>query len=701
MTEPPALGGRREGITTVVIAAGCTVLALASLFHIEVRAPDYDPQYARDIAERTIRFGGSYYVNGIHNKGPLEPAVYHVTRLLTSFDGFWFGIAVLVMAASTVAGFAARRVVQLLGGPAWLGWAALATTYIHLALSGADYAGVLYSRNMTVTLLCVSFLLMTAPGRLAQPGRPRLVRIVISGACLGLAVQSLQTAALSTSVIALFSLLLIPTDRSLRRGPIDRWWYVGAMALTFVSAPVYHAVFGPWRDFWDGWWVYGRYMSEATDRSLFGQLGLGWHEFYSYSQDHAPSVIAVVLFVGFGAARWSQLSPLVRRLQVLLPCWWVAAWFEIILTQRYSSHYFIVTTIPLALMTAGVGAHLVDMIVRSGGRIAAPSVIGAAIVVGSLLWSGTTPLIVGMQRASTFTGVGDLADERAASRDGTSRSVQAVLNLVSQPDDPMLAWTNYPWPYLDFRRVSATRFIWKSFLTGEIYLGRTSTEFVLPGSWDRWRADVAATRPVVFLPDAVFPVPSDTPAGEVLAADFRPALTTPSLSVSLRNDTLDSLLDRSADTRWSPAAAATGWTSSAAGLEFDAAGGDPDALRLPLGDARCRRWDATLVSGSGASFHFDDPTGRSESVEMYIDGDQAVSRSPNVEFLRTTIDRTGEPHLTLIVGTSSAVLIVDDVVVAALNRLPTTEITLSSVGPQVEFRDVGAGTAPSLGECAA
>ena len=712
-----AASGHRSTPGLVLVSAGATLLAVAALFHIERRSPDVDPQYARDIVERTVRFGGSYYENGIHNKGPLEPAVHHLTHLLTTYHSYWFGMAVFVIAAGAVAGLVARRVVTLLDGPEWLGWTAFGAMTIHLTLSGADYAGVLYSRHMTVTLLGVAFLVCTTPGALSVPGHGRLVRLVVAGACLGLAVQTLVTAALTVVVVAGAVIVGLPAGRSVARGPSDRWWFVGAMVVTFVSAPVYYALFGPWRAFWDGWWVYGTYMSAATGRSLFEQLGLGWHEWYGYAVTHAPATIAAAGFVLLGVARWDALSRRARRLHLLLPCWWVAAWFEIILTQRYSSHYFVVTTLPLALMVVGSAWHLVDLVERTGGRIPAPSAIGGGLVVASLLWSGTAPMVDGLAAASSFTGVDAVAYDRAVARDGTSRSVQAVLDLVSAPGDPMAAWTNHPWPYLDYHRVSATRYIWKSFLTGEIYLGRTSTDYIVPGSWDHWTADMAVANPAAFLLDAAVPVPTNTPVASVLASSFQPAFTAPTASVSLRRDVYEQFVARSGSLPWLGDGPVDGWSRDGwsrdgwsmddGSITFDAADGDPSVQRLPLGDRSCSRWDATVAAGAGISFHFDEQSGVAEHVEMLVErsaaGTVAVSRSPNVEFLRMPVEATAgsdEITLSLVVGTASAVLLVDDRIVAALTLLEGTEVSASSMGDDLVLHDVTVGPAPALGECA-
>lgn len=700
MPERPS--GPRRVVAVAAAAAGAAVLIIGAWCWIEQRAPDFDPQYARDIVERSLRFGGTYYQNGIHNKGPLEPFVYELAARLTTDAGYWFGIAAMIVAASVLLGAVADHAVRLLGGPRWLGIAAGAATYIHLTVSGADYAGVLYSRNMTVTLLGLAFVALTPSRDWPQRRYGTTARVVVAGACLGLAVQTLQTAALTSAVVGLLGLVGL-ADASAHHGPAGvrraRGRLVAIAAVTLALAPAYYAAIGSWRDFWDGWYVYGRYMSQATGRSLFEQLGQGWHQHYLWVQGHAPLVLGVVGFVVLGAARWRRLTVPQRRLHVALPAWYAAGWLEIILTQRYSSHYFVVVAVPSALMLAGLCTHLVALVGESGARVRGGAAWVAAAVVVSLVWSGTTPLVTGLEVASGFTGADDLAHRRAVGRDGTARSVQAVLDLLTRPDDPLLAWTNYPWPYLDFDRVSATRFIWKSFLMGEIYLGRTDLAFVLPGSWDRWREDVAEAAPVVALTDVTFPVPADSPFADLLATDFSPALTTPTLSLSVRRDVLASLADDGSGDPWSPAEPGAGWSQMGADLAYEGSGLDETTALLDLGDRRCTRFDATIVGGGGVSFHVLDPSGDSEPVEVFVVGGEAVSRSPNVEFLRLPVTRGDRDEVSLVVGTTSAVLLVNGSIGAALTLLPSTHVQLTSTGDAVVLEGVRTGAAPTGGAC--
>lgn len=694
----------RRALPLAAAGAAATVLVVAAWCWIEQRAPDFDPQYARDIVERSLRFGGTYYENGIHNKGPLEPFLYEVATWFTSDEGYWFGISAMIVAASALLGYVAAHVVRLLDGPRWLGIAAGAAVYVHLTLSGADYAGVLYSRNMTVALLGIAFVLLTPRDGWPTARRRATLRILVAGACLGLAVQTLQTATLTVAVVGLFGLVALGDARA-RHGAVGvaraRLRLVAVAAITLLAAPAYYLVIGSWRDFWDGWWVYGRYMSQATGRSLAEQLGLGWHEHYLWLGSHAPLVLACVAFVGLGAIRWSRLTSPQRRLHVALPAWYVAGWFEIILTQRYSSHYYVVVAVPAALMVTGLGCHVVALIADAGLRIRGSARWIALTLVVSLVWSGTSSLVTGIEVASGYHGVDDLARARAQGRDGTARSVQAVLDLVGRRGDPMLAWTNYPWPYLDFDRVSATRFIWKSFLMGEIYLGRTDLAFVLPGSWARWAEDVEESSPVVALTDAAFAVPPGTPFADLLSTDFAQVLTTPTLSVSLRRDVLSALVGNRDGATWAPAAGdlGPGWGPTATGVTYAGAELDETTSIVRLGDLRCTRLDATVFGGGGVSFHVLDPNGESEVVEMFVTGGEAVSRSPNVEFLRLPVPRTGADEISLIVGTGSAVLLVNGIIGAALTLLPSTQVELTSTGDAVELANIRTGPAPTGGEC--
>jgi len=703
VTEP-TLHVSRFRVAHIVVRTALAVAGLvAAVFYIQGHAADWDPQYARDIAERTMRFGGSYYENSVHNKGPLEPAMYQLAAVFTSFDTFWFAIAVMVVGLSLLVGFACRRVVLLFDGDPWLAWAAAGIGFVHLALSGADYAGVLYSRNMTVGLLCAAFLLVTGPG--LWSGRMRRAGSVLGGAgiSLGLAVQTLQPTALSAAVVG--GLGLVTTWRIWLVVPRGRWQgrrvaaplvFVGAASASFLSAPLWYLVSGSWAPFWDGWWVYGRYMSSALGRTFGEQLALGWEQFVLYSVDHIPAHLGAVGFVLAGMMRSKGLTRTQRHVQVALPLWWLAGWLEIVLTQRYSSHYFVVTSVPLMLMCAGFACHLL-VLVRTSVRV--PKLVGAALAYGlvvlSVLWTGGGSLRTGVSAAVSFRGVDDMVHAREVARDPRERGVQAVLDLVSKPDDPVMTWTNYPWPFLDYRRVSATRFIWKAFLMGEIYLGPTGPEYVLPGSWDLWASDVEATRPVAFLLDPIFPMPHGTPADELLARDFELLFATPKQSIALTHQAADRLRDRSADGEVQFADAA-GWKQVGDTIRRQ---GEGVGAPLELGDMACKRLDATLAFGDTMTFRFADESDPGEYLELELAGGRALARTDDVALYNLEVPRGPSRSLSLLVGTHAAVLMVNGRVAAAMNLLPATTVSVVNAADGMTLQDVGVGRSPAGGEC--
>lgn len=665
-------------VNSVLVAIG----ALATWFFVERRSGDYDPQYARDIAERTLRMGGSYYSNGIHNKGPLEIWIPSMVRRLFGFDAFWFGIALVIMAVAVIAGWAGARVVRALDGPGWLAWAAGACIVVHFTISGTDYAGVLYSRNMTVGAFALALVALLG-GRassedLVEPTawsrRRDLAAAAVAGAAIGLAVQTLVSSAIVGVCLCVYALVGEGRcgwgARSVRRG----WVVVAAAAVVFVSAPLYYRIFGPWDDFWGGWWVYPRYMSESTGRSLANQIGLGWHNFYEYSRSHAPAVGAIVAFVAAGVARRGRLTRRQRHLHVVLVAWWLGAWAEIVVAQRYSSHYYSVVAFPTALMIAGVAVHIVAILREANYTVRSGLLVPHVAVAVSLVWAGTTPMREGLQAARSFPGVHALATQRAQGRAGETRAVQAVLELTSRPDDPVQVWTERPWWYLIFRRVSATRFIWKSFLMGETYLGRTSEDYVLPGSWERWARDIERADPHVYLVDRDSPLPGTTPADELWAERFVAVLTTVELDVAVETATWTELTSPEAMTA----------------LDLTAPGVERTGSSVKLGPRACTRLDLRVDPANEVRIGFG-----AAGDEVVIARGSVVTRSPRVEYMRA--DALVPERIRIVVGTTSALVVFDDRIVAGLAYLDRPEVTIDAGGAAV---DLESGVLGGSGECA-
>lgn len=528
---------RREGSpglqnvrTRISIPVSLTAsLAIVGVFGawvaIEHRSQDFDPQYARTIVERAARFGGTYYENGVHNKGPLETAVYDSVRIFTGYDTYWFGISAYVLIVSAVLGWVAWSIARSMGGHRRLAGTGAALVFVHFAISSSDYAGVLYSRNMTTAILslCVGVALWDRPWR--KPATANLVLLGLS-ALLGLAIQTLLTTVFAAVVVGVFLLHRRSSSTSLRH-PILAM--AAAVAASVSTAPVWYAIRGSFAEFWSNWWTYASYMSSSTGRSLLNQIGLGLQNMFGYYQERPVLLVLFAVFFFVLRRNWSQMSTSSRSIHLLLTGWLSAGWIELVLSQRYSSHYFSIVAIPTALIGVVTAVAVADILSDNApsmrprlrmSRAGASILLPLSCVVTVLAVQGTHVTWIGIEAAGRFKNADHYVQAREQARSGALQTRRAVMDLVSGEDDAMLAWTMYPWTYLDHRRVPATRFSWKSFLIGEIYLGRTSPEYVLDRTWEWFDEDLRESRPEVYARPVVTELVADTPFADLVSEEF-------------------------------------------------------------------------------------------------------------------------------------------------------------------------------------
>ncbi len=642
--------------------AALACLAVVAVFRMESSTPNYDPQYIRVLVERTVRFGGSYYSNGIHNKGPLEPFVYEIAARIGGRDGMWLVVAIFALLAALAVGWAVFVATGRAGGTAPIAVTMATVSVAHLTLSEADYAGVLYARNITVALLALAFCLAASDNAWTSRRR-RVGSVAILSVAIGLAVQTLFTACFTAGPVLLWAMW---RRRRQRVDGFAAWALMpGLAAAAFMSAPVYYRIFRPWRDFADGWWVYARFMSEGTGRSLGSQIGLGWDNIVEYYHQRPVLFIVIQLWVVVTAIRWRRLSGEARGLRVLVGSWFLGGWIEMVLSQRYSSHYYSIVAVPTLLMIGQLvgeaSASARQLFDRSAGSRLLP-IVGALIAVQI---GGPVPFSEGLSAAATIRSVDQFESRREVGIDGRVRLVRATLDLVSKQSDPLLMWTSYPWPYLNLQRVSATRYIWKSFLLGEIYLGNSGPEYVLPGTWDRFQADLNQTDPTAYVVESVNPVVAGTPFEEVVATQFTTVFTDDVITLAFRNDLAEWLLE--------PPNRPAPFVSAAAG---------PGVTELMIGS--CARFDGQLDVGgkeSLNSFEFGDmtePDRPSIAVAQTAGGSLSIaSVVPGFTGHAVTAHISGESTgWTLVVGARAAVLVIGDAVVGAVELAQSGPVTL-------------------------
>lgn len=651
------------------IGAG-TTLAFMAWAAIELRSQDFDPQFARTVVERAARFGGSYYENGIHNKGPLEMVVYDAARWITSFDSYWFAISAFVIVAALLVGVASATVTHSFGSGRSVAVGAGVIAFVHLTFSSSDYAGVLYSRNITTALFAAAVIVVLTDYFWSSPRRSRWSWVALA-ALTGLAVQTLLTSVFAAVAVVSLALTIRRRQSSFAHPVIA---FATTSLTTVASAPVWYAIRGSFDEFWSGWWTYASYMNSGLGRGLRDQLGLGWQTFVGYHQDRPMLLVLYAAFAVIVRQRWNSLSTMQRTVGVTLSLWWLGAWIELVLSQRYSSHYFSVLAVPILLTIAfviGALAHALPM------RRALP----ALLLVGSLVTQGTDMFWAGAESAGRFTTFADHAAERDRNRSGEARTVQATLDLVSKDGDPLLSWTMYPWTYLENRRVPATRFAWKSFLIGEIYLGRTSPDYVLSDT-DAWFADdLTESRPRAYVHPISVSLGGNNRFQRIVDRDFQPVLTTEQNELSVERRTWSEL------------------NKSPAGVARDIVVTSSPTL---VTDDDCRAITADLGpldAGTHVTFWFRDADGSTEPVALSLSSDRAWSSSEAVEFSSQSVDLEGSTSLRVLIGSRAAALVIGDRIVAAVEIDGDTTVTAAVSGGQISLNDIRTGPMPSFSGC--
>lgn len=691
-------------LTRAVTFASLLIVAASAIVGNWQRSQNVDPEYMYDLVQRTIKYGGTYYESGIHDKGPLEPIVYHAAAWITSPNGFWYGISFFIAIAAAILGGAAARTARTMGANRNLALAAAVAMFLHFTLSRVDYAGVLYARNMTIALLAIASIvaLSGAPWTTARRAR---VAVIGCGFVLGLAVQTIVTTAFAGFAVAFMVFgavrLQRPSDETRR---LDLT-FVASGFVTFISAPVWYLLRGKFSEFFSGWWTYARFFSSGTGRSFGSQLALGWDQFYAYYEKRPFATFAILAFIAVAMLDWANADRRSRLVYGTLVGWLAGAWIELVLSQRYSSHYFSITSLPTGLMIAALAGRAYRSIVAERGPIRGSFAWPMIALVLSIYLSGPQPFVSAVHDLSEFTSVHAHAARIDQGQSGQVRSVRAVLDLVSKNGDPLLVWTNDPWPYLDYHRVSATRFIWESFLTGQIYLGRQSPDYVLPHSWEWFRSDVAHSKPGAFVHSGGGDIPPGSPFDAYVSDNFTRVYPDPNTPVSLRRDVAEQVLNPSTPRTWSAVgpAATGGWIVHGNDVSFTDVG-NRDNDRLPIADDSCFSLTGTIGSDGapgGVKFHFDDNAGKFEPVKLDFDGDRVTSSSDNVEFAHMPSDAAGSGpvEFTLVVGRRAAVLVVDGQVRAGLRLPRSTKVSVTSGRGKLQLRNLRLGAAPDGSGC--
>ncbi|MBI4935488.1 MAG: hypothetical protein HY828_16530 [Actinobacteria bacterium] len=667
----------------MVAAIAFTALAF---FANEIRSADVDPQFIRLIGERTSRFGGTYYQNSLHNKGPFDALLYHVPREVLGFDAYWYGISFFILIGTGLLALATSRVTRVHDVPASAGVAVGLIAFFHFALVRADYSGVMYSRNETAYILAAVWLILLVP-KWWTPRRS-IWSVAAIGALFGLAAQTLLSAAIECAVIG--GLVIWVVFDRVEQARRIRHLVVGAStaAGVFVAAPLWYLARGSFDEFWAGWWTYASWQSSATDLTLVDKFQRGWDQMTAYYGDYPLSLFIVVGFVFLTWLFWKQLSRWQRAVHITAGVWLLAGWLELVLSWRYSSHYFAVIAVPTMFIAALLVGHGLTLIARVKPLKLAP-LFPLMAVVFSFVYFHHNRVDEGYQSIRHYHSPAELAELRRANTDGNIRTVRAVLDVVSGDDDPLLMWTNTPTPYLEVRRVPASRMAWYTFLVGDIYLGNKGPQYVLPQTWDWFAEDMAQTTPAAEWEAKDVPHDPDLPFGEYVASNMRPMYDGSVDTVYVRNDLAEQMTSGALD------------TGLGSGLDVPE---QPEVdERIELGAGYCRAVELTLQGDpteqmvtfhlGGTDFADRTLTLGSEGISGKDDGDVTDTATlPDAE--------DGTRTVRVVLGHRSAVLVVDGVIAGAVELFaeqPTLSVVVDQEG--LTISDVRAGEAEWAARC--
>ena len=494
----------------VVLGLAAVAIGVVALFDLERTVSSADADLYRMAAARLEITGGNYYVDGIDHKGPLWMFVYHMAfKVSPSLSTYWFVIATMALAVAAATGWGVRKVLGHFDVTPIVARLVGAGTGAYLVLGREEFSWVLYGRNL-VMLLTVGALVGVVG--LHRPEAKPALRAALAGAAMGLATQSVPTAAAAGLVLTAWVFVIA------RRLPVRRFaglptpflsWVAGGLA-AFVSAPVWFLVKGQGSDYWFWWWTYNRTYRDATGTSTADLVSNGFRGVGEYYIAHPVYAVIVIAFVARFALGRSTLTERGRIVHGITASWWAAELVGLVAAERFFPHYWIVAFLPTMLML-GLLIHAATEQLSLSSLRRVPALAMAAVMVIAII----PRLASGVAVAADFEGTEQHYDHYLADTYGHDSLVhRAVVHVLTEPTDPVYVWGKEGWMVNLIERPPATRFNPRRWLLGQIPGTDTrSDRVVYDWMWEALVEDFEMTPPEVIVQYLDEPVP----AGSTLA----------------------------------------------------------------------------------------------------------------------------------------------------------------------------------------
>ena len=537
--EPQERLARARGIGFWV---GWAVLGLTLLIAAEFYL-QHQTQFAIDshslmqIAYRARVLGESYYVAGADLKGPLWIAPYDLAQRLGNFDTAWWFVAAILIAVSCTTGLFVYKIGARGGASRWGAAAAAAALTMWLLFSTEEYSFSLYSRNWLSLLFAGCFAaLFTLPG---ASRRRQLGLAALAGACAGVAVQT--NASSATSALLAFGLVvwLSLRGRALRDRvgpfPVLIAVFAGAAAIAFASVFGWYAIHGDLGEFWSYWWTYSRDYANGPGLPWPKVFEKGYNDFAAYYRARPIIPLAVAVFACDAVRRRRAGEPIWMDVTLLL--WFVSELVVVTVSQRFWMHYLILPLVPAGAMAAVFAA-------RWAGRLSLRTqhLLPLALGFCALYFGGWANAGFGLDRARDFQSVSTTLqlDHQTIAPD--KQAVRQNVLRFAKAGSWAIVWTVTPFEYNEFNLRSATRYVPRVWLSGEMPGAAADPASVPPRWWHRFWQDLRQTPPALLVYRLDSPPPADGVFGHFLRCAFRERWTDQGWTIRQRIKPVDACL---------------------------------------------------------------------------------------------------------------------------------------------------------------
>jgi 4-amino-4-deoxy-L-arabinose transferase-like glycosyltransferase len=434
-TEPATgVGVRGWRLVLVLLVVGFVVHAPA----LTARSWNSDEAYLAAQAQ-VLEHGGSLYFDTVDRKPPVVPYLYAATFRLTGSDTL-LAVRVLAVLANVLSAWllaieARRR---------WSSRAGLVAGLLFLAASAAFFAKDTQTANFEVFMVP----LMIGSVFLAARRRP-----LASGAALGLATLTKQTAA--TTLLVLAWIAWRSHDRAR-----ERVRALGSIALGWVAPiAIAAAAFGAHE--------FVRWVFTGNEGYLDVGGDLGYAVWLGIRQSSFLLVVNLALVV-LACLAWRR-----RRDDADLWMWVLASAIAVTSGLRFFGHYYLQLWPPVCLLAASTWERLTHRARTAVVLAGVIAVIGFAVPAWRTVDSET---------------------------ETTAHHLAEYARAHTASGERIFVWGHLPEVYWWSDRVSATRFETTGFLDGQSG-GRppdhVGTQYGAPGAWADFEADLAAHPPAL------------------------------------------------------------------------------------------------------------------------------------------------------------------------------------------------------------